>query len=635
MGLFGPPNIEKLKANRDVEGLIKALEYQKDSIVRWNATQALGELGDVRAVQPLIAALKDQDQIWRSYLIRALCQIGDTRAIKPLFSMIKDRTSRQDLVKRSEFTDGLIKIGTPAVMPLIAALKDDDWVVRNIAEEALGNIGDVRAAAPLGAALENGLVDKPAIDALVKIGNPGMKPLVAALDNRDKKVCQAVTETLVKIGKPAIEPLIAATKDEKISVRELAVELLGKIGDASAVLPLITALEDRNGDVCEMAAMALGMLSDSRAVEPLIAAFTQHNTKFWQLAHDALVKIGAPAVEPLITALKKGNKQVRWEAAQTLKDLGWQPSRDENGVWYWIATRQWDRITASLLAVEPLLATLKDHDKDIREPAAAVLDQLGWRPGNDESSAWYCIVMHQWDQCSEIGAPAVEPLIAIIGIDADARPAARKALVKIGTPAVEPLIAALQNNNKDVRQDAATILGQFGDERALEPLIALLNDSYSGARIAAVEALGSLGDERILEPLGAVLIDNNKDVRLMAANALEKIGWHPEKDENGAWYWAARGHWDQCIDIGAPAIQPLISCLRQYDQDSARMAARTLVSMYHAGSLDEAQKNLILAWRGFMTSHTDKAGGSSNSNCFDWHADTPHTDDGLSVEFPL
>jgi hypothetical protein len=65
------------------------------------------------------------------------------------------------------------------------------------------------------------------------------------------------------------------------------------------------------------------------------------------------------------------------------------------------------------------------------------------------------------------------------------------------------------------------------------------------------------------------------------------------------------------------------------------MAARTLVSMYHAGSLNEAQKNLILAWRGFMTSHTDKAGGSSNSNCFDWHADTPHTDDGLSVEFPL
>jgi len=29
MPLFGPPNVEKLKAKRDVKGLIKALGYQK------------------------------------------------------------------------------------------------------------------------------------------------------------------------------------------------------------------------------------------------------------------------------------------------------------------------------------------------------------------------------------------------------------------------------------------------------------------------------------------------------------------------------------------------------------------------------------------------------------------------------
>jgi hypothetical protein len=48
-GLFDPPNIEKMKANRDLQGLIKALEYQKDASVRSGAAKALGELKDARA----------------------------------------------------------------------------------------------------------------------------------------------------------------------------------------------------------------------------------------------------------------------------------------------------------------------------------------------------------------------------------------------------------------------------------------------------------------------------------------------------------------------------------------------------------------------------------------------------------
>ena len=47
MGLFGPPDIDKLKANKDVPGLIKALGYEK----------RLGWIGDSRAIGPLTEAL--------------------------------------------------------------------------------------------------------------------------------------------------------------------------------------------------------------------------------------------------------------------------------------------------------------------------------------------------------------------------------------------------------------------------------------------------------------------------------------------------------------------------------------------------------------------------------------------------
>jgi HEAT repeat protein len=66
MGLFGPPNIEKMKAKRDVEGLIKALAYKSGYIceefeVRKAAADALGQIGDIRAIQPLYYALHDDN----------------------------------------------------------------------------------------------------------------------------------------------------------------------------------------------------------------------------------------------------------------------------------------------------------------------------------------------------------------------------------------------------------------------------------------------------------------------------------------------------------------------------------------------------------------------------------------------
>ena len=59
MGLFGPPDVKKMHDRKDILGLIKALGYQKDCQIREAAAKALGEIGDARAVEPLIIALKD------------------------------------------------------------------------------------------------------------------------------------------------------------------------------------------------------------------------------------------------------------------------------------------------------------------------------------------------------------------------------------------------------------------------------------------------------------------------------------------------------------------------------------------------------------------------------------------------
>ncbi len=51
-------NVKKLAAKKDIKGLTKALQH-KDRLVRTNAAEALGKIGDNRAVEPLIEALKN------------------------------------------------------------------------------------------------------------------------------------------------------------------------------------------------------------------------------------------------------------------------------------------------------------------------------------------------------------------------------------------------------------------------------------------------------------------------------------------------------------------------------------------------------------------------------------------------
>ena len=71
MGIF-KPNIEKLKARKNVKGLIKALG-DKDYVVREGAARALGEIGEP-AVEPLIKTLGAKGE-WAEWAIIRIIRI--------------------------------------------------------------------------------------------------------------------------------------------------------------------------------------------------------------------------------------------------------------------------------------------------------------------------------------------------------------------------------------------------------------------------------------------------------------------------------------------------------------------------------------------------------------------------------
>jgi HEAT repeat protein len=61
-----------------------------DSPFRSAAEDALGMIGDIEAVAPLIEALKDKDMGVRRHAAGALAKIGDEQALEPLKEASKD-----------------------------------------------------------------------------------------------------------------------------------------------------------------------------------------------------------------------------------------------------------------------------------------------------------------------------------------------------------------------------------------------------------------------------------------------------------------------------------------------------------------------------------------------------------------
>lgn len=336
MFLFGPPNVEQLKARHDVAGLIKALGYPKDERVRQNAAEALGTLGDPRAVEPLLAALRNDREAMsmRSTAACALAKLGDPRVVEPLMAIFNDAQLAEK----------------PAVRAAVA--------------EALGDLGAVQAIDVLGSVFEGREYVSVLVAAAAALGKIGgarvVTPLIAGLDYGDE-VRKVVAESLGKIGTPAVEPLLAVLKERKRDeVRATIARILGNIGDTRAVEPLISLLEEKDKQVRLAAAEALGKLGDARAVEPLAARVKAQGSEERYIraaAIEALGKIGDPrAAEILIAILgEEFAGDLHEKAAQGLIKIG------------------------DIRAVEPLIPLLQSHLYWVRRRALEALTAIAAR----------------------------------------------------------------------------------------------------------------------------------------------------------------------------------------------------------------------------------------------------------------
>jgi HEAT repeat protein len=120
---------------------------------------------------------------------------------------------------------------------------------------------------------------------------------------------------------------------------------------------------------------------------------------------------------------------------------------------------------------------------------------------------------------------AIQPLVeSLADFDKSVREQAMLALSSIGKAAVGSLAEAMKEPKWETRYRAAEALGKIADEKAVKPLIAGLRDSRDHVRYMAAKSLHEIGDSDAVEPLIILLKDENTYVRTMAVHALGALG---------------------------------------------------------------------------------------------------------------
>lgn len=498
------------------------------------------------------------------------------------------------------------------------------------------------------------LFGPPKISELEKKGD--VRGLIKALRYSGKaedRVHEDAIHALARLDPTqAVEPFITFIGDPRrsVTVRCKAIRALGDLHHPSAFLPLVNCLETGDYAISQASAHALMQFDDPRLL-PVLLRSCQKSSTIPPLAAQAAARYGNGSHIPvLIGWLTSSSAETRKQAAIALDHLGWQPTPDEAGAYYWLARNEYDccaQIGPQALMpmlvfsnqYKPIGMTTAEFSRwlfhnlcyrgiEVDKGTTAIVIKgvenkkiLALIMADERVSAPLLEIM--LDPTEDIGARvnagrllahmndqrALEPLFSMLSSPHE--PYSEEILWAISTlnpSEIEPYLSLLNYANREIRIDVIHLLGRLGSKHAITPLIALLDDNrqLDVTKYEAIIALGHLGGADVFE---------NLLHRLLTENGSEAI--------NRALLIALKNNPDP--RAFEPAYRFL--CDSVADHSTRLAAADLLIALYQDHQLDDHAIQMLIPLRETIQGkHNDYYASS----------DCGHTDNGkIGLDFPI
>lgn len=462
--------LSKIRDESSVGALVKAMGKSSD-LVASMIVDALGEMGNVKAVSMLLARLDDSPAALRNKILKAVLSILGGRSLTLLSQDERDKIRQY----------------------LLAALSDSDADIRDAAVEGLGWLGDDQAAAAVVDVAAGIDFEHDAERYDLAVGSLARMARTAALETALREgswlKARAAARALGRIGGAEAEK--ALTSSFHAGDRDLQREMssaLAAVGGDEAERFFITLLDEHeDGSVLKDALAFLGRRRAGEEVQEKIFGFLGHPyDDVKEAALDACVETGGPAMRERFRELFASREPMdRLMAVYVLGKLGVRENIDE------------------------LKVALEDEVPDIRKVA---LEAFG-------------------TQCADL--PEWLPLL-VARLDDENREV-RLAVVELmgscGTgEAGRHLLQAMRDDDDWVRVRAVEASGAMRMREAVPELVELMGDQNRLVAIKAVEALGEIGGRTAFKALLDVLGSEDYELASAAESSVAKIQVREESE---------------------------------------------------------------------------------------------------------
>ncbi len=516
----------------------------KRTIIHVMAINQLGDLGDKRAVKPILsqASVDDSESVWERTMV-TLGKIGGDEAIENLISILVEQENHRVWASRA-----LVVIGEPALDSLFPLIGDEDENVSIAVVKIIDDIGEARSFEILSQAIED---KRPSVQASIIRALGGLSnkqvydTLVEKLQDQNPEIQAAAALALGRLhDKRAVVPLVGALLASDKNVRMEAAEALSQLdwqpsnpeettwdlfarckwteliamGKTAQDL-IIRVLQDIDHDIRYAFLKALIntdiTLNDPRAVEPILGIYNypgedEEDNRRRRNAIKALGRIKLPqVVRPLIQIYLQNVSIDRGYAFDSISRLG-SSGVDVADPLVSILTDkkakkfEEDELQAYLKLFTVVLAS-REQIKTITPLLKSVVKQKIDRETTETAS----------------GLLKLDGLFTKLSDSDDAtREEAAKSLGKTYLPsATIPLFKALEDTSLQVRKNAVYALGQLG-VGSLSFLLPAFSSKVHNVRIGIAEALGRVGNRKAAKHLMKALRDPHRNVRQNSAWAL-------------------------------------------------------------------------------------------------------------------